>query len=72
MIIDRFEGDFAVTETENGMADILRSQLPENAEEGDVIYFDNGVYVIDEKATAERRKLMAEKLNRFMRYRGND
>ncbi|MDE5936929.1 MAG: DUF3006 domain-containing protein [Ruminococcus sp.] len=71
MIIDRFEGDFAVAETENGMTDILRSHLPENAEEGDVIYFENGVYIIDEKATADRRKLITERFHRLMRYRND-
>lgn len=71
MIIDRFEGDFVVVETESGMTDILRSQLPENAEEGDVIYFEDGVYIIDEEATADRRKLMAERFHRLMRYRND-
>ncbi len=69
MIIDRFEGNFAVVETGSGMMNILKNQLPENAEEGDVIYFDDGVYIIDKKATADRQKFIAEKLHRLMRYK---
>lgn len=71
MIIDRFEGDFAVVETEQGIINILISQLPESAEEGDIIYSENGVYLIDEEATADRRKMIAERLHRLTRYKND-
>lgn len=65
MIIDRFEGDIAVVETDSGMLDIVRDLLPENASEGDVIVQTDGGYIIDEQATAERRKAIAERLRRL-------
>lgn len=36
-IIDRFEGDIAVVEADETMLDIPRSQLPAEAQEGDVL-----------------------------------
>ena len=37
LIIDRFEGDFAVVETDMGMMNIPKSELPTDAREGDVL-----------------------------------
>ena len=37
LIIDRFEGDYAVVETDKGMINIPRSDLPTNAKEGDTL-----------------------------------
>lgn len=52
VIIDRFEGDFAVVELENRqMADMPKALLPPGAREGDVISI-----IIDKTATAERKK----------------
>lgn len=68
MIIDRFEGDFAVVETDSGMTNISRELLPENAKEGDVIGVTDGVYYIDEEETQSRRKSM---LKRFRKLRGD-
>ena len=56
-IIDRFEGDFAVVEIDEGMfANIPKIALPKNAKEGDVINVS-----IDKGETEERRKRL-EKL----------
>lgn len=39
LIIDRFEGEFAVVELENGdTIDMPKKILPDNALEGDIIY----------------------------------
>lgn len=65
MIIDRFEQDFAVVETDEGIIDISRVYLPENAEEGDVISLTDSGYIIDEQATAERRKAIADRFSRL-------
>ena len=51
LIIDRFEGDFAVIETDNGMIDIPRSELPTGAKEGDVLRL-----VIDTDGTESRKE----------------
>ncbi|MDR1703887.1 MAG: DUF3006 domain-containing protein [Clostridiales bacterium] len=40
-IVDRFEGDIAVCETEDGSRrEIIRSLLPEGAREGSAVVFD--------------------------------
>jgi len=37
LIIDRFEGDFAVVETDNGFINIPKTDVPADAKEGDVL-----------------------------------
>ncbi len=69
MIIDRFEGEYAVVETDGGMINIERGKLPANAAEGDVIELRGGEYIINSEETAERREKAASRLRRLM---GND
>lgn len=66
-VIDRFEGEKAVLETEKGMVTVLRSSLPAGAAEGDVIVLRNGSYLTDKKATAERRRQIRSKLRRLIK-----
>ncbi len=54
IIIDRFEKDIAVCETDNGMTEIKRDMLPHEICEGDVIVFNGTVYEKDEAATLKR------------------
>lgn len=55
LVIDRFEGDFAVCEDENGeMKNIPIPMLPENAKEGSIIVMINNSYVVDENETKNR------------------
>ncbi len=64
-IIDRFEGDFAVLESENGgTVDVLKSELPD-AREGDVITLENGFYKVDKEETQRRQELIAEKMRKL-------
>ena len=51
--IDRFEGDFAICEnkTTGEMVNIKKSLLPESSKEGDIVKFENGVYIIDKTTT---------------------
>ena len=66
-IIDRFENNKAVLETDGGMIEIERSQLPENVREGDVITKNNGVWTVDIPATEKRRSDMRELMKRLMK-----
>ncbi|HRR76302.1 MAG TPA: DUF3006 domain-containing protein [Ruminococcus sp.] len=68
--IDRFEGDMAVLETDEGMLDIRREELPEDAREGDILIYGKNGWQADKKATAARRSAMKNKLRR--RIRRND
>lgn len=56
-IVDRFEGDKAVLECENGETAVFeRRSLPKNLKEGDVLRFDNGSCYLNAEETARRRK----------------
>ncbi|MBP3379350.1 MAG: DUF3006 domain-containing protein [Ruminococcus sp.] len=70
MIIDRFEGDIAVVETDEGFRDIPRSQLPAEAEEGDVLASCDGCYVVDKEAAERRRSSAASRMKRLMNKGG--
>lgn len=61
LIIDRFEGDYAVCErADRTTVDILRVELPSQARVGDVIQRDGAGWVIDSSATAARHKRIAD------------
>ena len=54
-MLDRFEGDVAVLELDDGesFADVDRSTLPEGAREGDALIGEKGAWLVDEDATRE-------------------
>ncbi|MBX4263264.1 DUF3006 domain-containing protein [Clostridium estertheticum] len=55
VIIDRFEGNYAVCEKEDGtMIDIKKSKIPSIAKERDVLSIDNDVIIIDIEKTKKR------------------
>lgn len=56
LVVDRFEGDFAVCEDRENckIMNILKSELPNNVIEGDVLRFQNNQYKIDE---SEKRNI---------------
>ena len=58
IIIDRFEGDCAVVETDLEIINIPRSELPANAKEGDVLKL-----VIDTDTTNERKKQIGKMMD---------
>ncbi len=60
--IDRFEGDFAIVETEEGtFFDVSRTLLPPGAKEGDILRQDAAGYIIDLEETKQRAKRIAQK-----------
>lgn len=61
VIVDRFEGDFAVCEKEDRrMINIERAMIPSEAKEGDVLIVDGGSITIDEAETEKRKRLIEE------------
>jgi hypothetical protein len=57
VVIDRFEGDFAVCEKpDRTMMKILRSMLPVWAKEGDVLIVEGENIQIDPVETSRRKK----------------
>jgi hypothetical protein len=64
MIIDRFEENFAVVETDSGeYINIERTALPEGARAGDVLIKSGGRYEVDNAATQSRKNRIREKQN---------
>jgi hypothetical protein len=64
LVIDRFEGDYAVCEKEDReMIDIKRDIIPEGAKEGDVLDIEGDKIIVDVKET-EKRKKEIEKLTK--------
>lgn len=66
-VVDRFEGQYAVLETDSGMKTVLRNELPADAREGDVLSGSGGIYSVDREKTAERRRSAAKRLNKLLR-----
>ena len=57
VIIDRFEGHFAVCEKEDKtMIDIERSKIPAEAKEGDALLVEDNKIIIDEEETKKREE----------------
>lgn len=61
-VIDRFEGEYAVLETDGGMKTLPRDMLPAEAREGDILEEKDGFYIINKKAAEKRRRKIREKL----------
>ena len=56
MIVDRFEGDFAVLEREDGVCEnVPRETLPAGCREGSVLRESGGGFVLDEELERKRR-----------------
>lgn len=64
MIIERFEENIAVIETDDkNHINIEKSKLPKNAKEGDFIIEKNGEYIVDDNKTNELRREILELQN---------
>lgn len=62
-IIDRFEGDWAIVETENRLTfNLPRSSLPPGLKEGDVINIQVSIDLVATKERTEQSKRMVENL----------
>ena len=61
VVIDRFEGDYAVCEKEDReMIDIKRDCLPKEAKEGDVLDIESDKIAINTNETEKRKKDIEE------------
>ncbi|HAP79835.1 MAG TPA: DUF3006 domain-containing protein [Ruminococcus sp.] len=65
IIVDRFEGNFAVLETDSGMIDVERIRLADDIREGDVVYETENGYIKDNIATQQRREKIIALKNRL-------
>ena len=59
-IIDHFESDYAICETESGdLAAIPLCYILSDSQEGDVLVSSDGFYYVDSAATQKRREKIA-------------
>lgn len=65
LIIDRFEGDYAVVEDGDKMINIRREFIEDGAREGDVLALLDTFYMIDKAATDKRRAEIAELMKKI-------
>ncbi|HHV30293.1 DUF3006 domain-containing protein [Acetivibrio mesophilus] len=64
LIVDRFEGDFAVCENDNKeMINISKSKLPPDVKEGDVLLKIDDKYIIDTEETEARKQKISNMLD---------
>ena len=66
IIIDRFEGDYAVLETDDGMMNIHRGHLPSSAREGDALSSSNGGFSGLPEETADLKDAVRDKLKKML------
>jgi hypothetical protein len=69
LIIDRFEGSYAVCQKEDkSLVDIPKYRLPLDCKEGDCLILNsNGMYQMDLEATENKKKRIREKMNRLFK-----
>jgi len=67
IIVDRFEGNFAVLETDSGMLDVEKLYLSDDIREGDVIVKSGDMYIKDNEATRQRRAEILALRNKIMK-----
>lgn len=66
-VVDRFEGDKIVLETEDGMVDIPRANAPEMLGEGMVvIYEDDYILRVDLEETERREDELRRRFERIL------
>ena len=64
IVIDRFEGNYAVCETEEKkFIDISKSDIPEGAKEGDILTKTDKGYRIEKTETEEKREAIKNRMN---------
>jgi hypothetical protein len=67
LIIDRFEGSYAICEKEDkSLVKVPKYKLPLDSKEGDFLKLDtNGMYQKDSEAASNKEKRIRNKMNRL-------
>lgn len=55
LVIDRFEGKYAVCVQEDKVINIPRYKVPINAKDGDCLVMENGFFVVQNEETEDKR-----------------
>lgn len=68
IVLDRFEGNLVVLETEDGVRTVSRDCIPADAVEGDVLtLLANGCYALDAEETSHRKSQLQARFQRLIR-----
>lgn len=66
MIVERFEGKRVICENNDSFIEFDRSDLPQEAAEGDVLGLDeNGKLFVDKEETQQRKKRIRNLMNKL-------
>lgn len=72
MILDRFEGDYAICELNaNTFMQIKKQCIAENAKEGDVLVKQGAMYIVNMEETMKRRARIRSKMDLLFQRRLN-
>ena len=61
IILDRFEGEYAVIEVEGKMVNVEKSKVDKEVKDGDLLELIDGIYYKNEEATNNRKRSIEEK-----------
>lgn len=65
IVLDRFEGQYAIIEIDGHLITVSRNQIGASAQEGDVLVFISNVYVPDQEATQKRKEALKKRLKKL-------
>lgn len=65
--VDRFEGEYAVLEEFNtiNFINVLKTKLPSDVREGDILEFNNGIFIILKNELLERKESIKDRFARL-------
>lgn len=63
IIIDRFDGDYAIAHSDEDELEISCSLLPKNARPGDVLIKTDDGYIVDKIATQSRHDMLTARFS---------
>lgn len=65
IIIDRFEGNYAIIEIDGAILKIDRQRIDQFAKEGDVLRKKKGYFSVDKEQTQTRKEAAASRFDRL-------
>lgn len=72
LIIDRFEGKYAVCVQDDNIINVPRYKVPTEAKEGDCIGMENGFFVVKKEETNDRKSKMKRLMKDLKKKNRND
>ena len=65
--LDRYEGNYAICENRatGDLKNVLKSEIPVQAKDGDILKFENGIYKIDILETQKQKQISRDLFNKM-------